>query len=185
MIKTTIDGKEVRIKKSEILKALTEGSRTEVVGALEILMGVEELKKVDKFYDHCEFTAHKIAENQKPMVYESYLQKIKIAIENHGIPQRGHLDDHASRLLREPAFAKYMEFGEKQIEILKKSTDEAKIKEAMIAESVYIVRTHYHEGQHSQDYEMHLNHLHQIDQDLKKNSSKDYAAKKNYVNSKL
>ncbi len=152
MIETIINGMEVKIKKAIIIKILSEGTEIERVNVLKILKNIEELKKVKGFYDYCEYTSCRIAEGQKPVVYNYYLKKIKSAVENHGIPQRGHLDDHAKRLLAD--------LESTRCEILKE--------DPRIIASAKVVRAHYHEGYHSGDYEKHLHCLHEIIGDVKK-----------------
>lgn len=146
MIITKINGKEVKLKKTDVIKILSEGKREEVMGTLEVLMQVEELKKVKGYSDNCEFSYIKIEEDQPKIVYEQSLKKIKTIIENHGIPGKGHLDDYATRILKKldsPAYAALMDNED-------------------VAISYGKVRAHLHENKHEKKYEAHLHRLYEI-----------------------
>lgn len=145
------------MKKTDILRNLSGNNLEEIRGVIEHIAENRELQRIERFSDYCEFILTQIeeeaklnTERQKTMhkaIYAGYIKKIKRIIENHGAPNRkNHLDDHAKRVLHALESPDYCGL----------------LDNSHIAVSYGVVKAHYREAIHSDHYEKHLNHLHEI-----------------------
>ena len=143
MLTATIDGQEVKMKKADVIRILYGEDKEKIIEALKSLEKVEELARVEKFRSDCEFAYRRMEENHDNMVYTAALKRIRTAVENHGIPRQGHLNDQAKRILSELDSPSYSHL----------------LSSPKVRESYDLVESHFREYKHSKGYEMHLNHL--------------------------
>jgi len=164
MISAIIGGKEVKMKKTDVIRIIAERDRELLLSALELMMQSEELKKVAGFADNCEFAYYRIQENQDKCVYEKALGDVQRVIENHGIPKKGHLNDYARILLSKLDSPEYASL----------------LGDSLVAISYGKVRAHLRDHQHAEDYEAHLNHLNAVIKQAEKANPRKNSANKKY-----
>lgn len=147
----------VLMKKSEIVRRLSEKDAESIRTAIEHIQHNEELLRVKRFDDYCKFILQKIIEESKLPTekarmqyrgaYNEYIKKVKVIIENHGVPRKGHLDDYATQIINLLESEKYRYL----LDVY-----------PAVRLSYVKVKNHAHEPKHSIDYERHLNHLNEI-----------------------
>lgn len=142
MIKSIVNGKEVKMEKMSIVGTLSGANVDKITGILEALLTIDELKKVQGFEEDCKYIRENLPNQEKTDKYSEARDRILRAVRNHGIPRRGHLDDTAKKLI-EKFRGEYRRL----------------LDDASIAESFGVVLAHYGEGEHNPRYEAHLNHL--------------------------
>jgi len=142
------------MKKADIVKYLSERDAEGIRLAINHIKDNEELQRVKNFDDYCKFILKKIDEESELKtdkekmryrgVYDGFIKKVRIIIENHGLPRKGHLDDQANQIIHTIESDAYRHL----LEIY-----------PAVRESYLIVRNHTHEPKHALEYEKRLNHL--------------------------
>jgi len=149
----TIRINNYEIKKADLIRDLTEKDPAKIKIAIELIKTDDKLCEIPMFKDHCAFTLKKIEEKIDRIVYKSSIDKIKVIIENHGLPKRGHLADHKERLMKVLESEKYSYLmGDPEI---KKSYD-------------FIVKYNPSNNQDHDEYEARLNHINGVFHNLQK-----------------
>ena len=155
---TNHDGKSM--KKADIVQYLTEKDVEKIKLAVEHIQTNGELQRVDNFENYCEFILTKIKEEleiqeetseltqrartQYRGIYEGYIKKVRVIVENHGIPKKGHLDDRATQII-------HLLESDKYKHLLKVYPS--------VKESYEIINNPKQKEWHTKDYEKSLNHL--------------------------
>jgi len=147
--------KELR-RKSDIVAALSDELNLKAIkSAIEHIQDNPELQRVGGFIDNCAYVLQHInlAEKMNPVKRESYaaaydkiLDRIKMTVEDYGIPRKGHLNDEAKNLLQtleSPEFSYLLDNPQTAISYGK-------------------VRAHYRGWNYTKDYEGHLHNLYAI-----------------------
>ena len=170
MIKTFIQGKEVCMRKRDIVAALSSLEDLEgLKKAVEHIQENPELQRLEKFEDYCKFVLNPLKkttaldEKQRrnyECTYSSTLEKLRIIVEDHGIPRRGHLNQHAEELLKAMESEKYRHL----------------LDDEQVAISFGKVVAHVRDWKHDEKYETYLHHLHELI-NLPKEDTPDVARK--------
>ena len=129
------------LNKADIFSDLTSKDPEVNKRAIELIQTDPELRTVKMFPDYCEFTLKKIENKDARMVYQCSLDKIKEIIS-----KRGHFSSHAKNFLGLLESKKYSHL----------------LSDPEVKKSYDIVKEHYKESAHSNEYEMRLNHLQEI-----------------------
>jgi len=89
-------------KESELVVSINRGSHVDIQHFIDTIKGNPELEKIEGVIDAYNFINQMIPhlearDGDKP--FKPQLDYLVECVENHGLPEKEHLDDHATRLI--------------------------------------------------------------------------------------